>query len=142
MKIKGRCLCDGIEFEIDEPPHKLIQCHCSLCRKQGGSASNTALFLQSEQLRWLKGKELISSFSKPSGFRSDFCRICGSPVPNKLGNTTYIWVPAGLLENTPNLEVSVHLFLDSKAPWEPTPTTGVAYEEAPALDEIIKALHS
>jgi len=40
--------------------------------------------VRSEQFVWITGQELISSYIKPSGFRSDFCRSCGSPVPNPL----------------------------------------------------------
>ncbi len=36
----GQCLCGAVKFEILGPLPKLYQCHCSLCRKQSGSASN------------------------------------------------------------------------------------------------------
>jgi len=41
----GKCLCGEIQFEIKgELPH-LYQCHCLLCRKQGGSSANAATFI-------------------------------------------------------------------------------------------------
>ena len=50
--MKGSCLCGAIGFEIDGPYPKLYQCHCSLCRKQGGSVSNTGLIVAADKFRW------------------------------------------------------------------------------------------
>src|SRR5579859_2238045 len=87
--MRGKCLCEAVEFEIIGSNPKLYQCHCSLCRKQGGSTSNTATVVAFENFRWVSGQERISSFVKPTGFRSDFCSMCGSTVPNPLRNTPY-----------------------------------------------------
>jgi hypothetical protein len=38
----GKCLCVLVSFDIIDVVPELYQCHCSLCRKQGGSSSNTA----------------------------------------------------------------------------------------------------
>jgi len=140
--MRGKCLCGGVEFEVQVPPQRLYQCHCSLCRKQSGAAANAAFVVQSEQLRWLSGKTLIHSYVKPTGFRSDFCSHCGSPVPNRIRGTSYVWVPAGLLEDSGTLDIAMHLFVGSKASWEPTPTTGVLHESMPAFAEVLACLHS
>ena len=34
--LRGSCLCGRVRFEVTAPFPKLYQCHCSLCRKQGG----------------------------------------------------------------------------------------------------------
>ncbi len=139
--MRGKCLCGDIEFEVQAPPQRLYQCHCSLCRKQSGAAGNAAFVVKDEQLRWLSGEALIHSYVKPTGFRSDFCSRCGSPVPNRIQSTSYVWVPAGLLEDPGTLEIAVHLFVGSKASWEPIPTTGVIYEAMPAFAEVFAYLH-
>lgn len=138
----GECLCSHVEFEILGSIPKLYQCHCSLCRKQGGSSSNTATIVAVENFRWLRGVEFISSWCKDSGFRSDFCSKCGSPVPNPLRNHPYVWVPAGLLDASLPLEVCAHLFVASKASWDKTPLPDVKYEKMPELSEILELLHS
>ena len=138
----GSCLCGAVEFEILGPPPKLYQCHCSLCRKQGGSASNTATIVSAESLRWLAGKELITSWVKESGFRSAFCSRCGSPVPNPLREKPYYWVPVGLLdEGEESMEIALHLFVESRAPWDRLASTGTQFETAPGLAEVIALLH-
>jgi len=138
----GHCLCGQVEFEIDGSRFKLYQCHCSLCRRQGGSMSNTATIVANNSFRWLRGAELISSWKNEAGFRSDFCSTCGSPVPNPLRNMPYFWIPAGLLENSGKLEVVAHLCVTSKAHWDSVPLQGACYDELPNLPEFISLLHS
>ncbi len=140
--MRGKCLCGEIEFEVQAPPQKLYQCHCSLCRKQSGAAANAAFIVKEEQVRWLTGEELIHSYVKPTGFRSNFCCRCGSPVPNRIQSTSYAWVPAGLLEDPGVLEIAVHFFVGSKASWEPAPTYGVIHEAMPPFAEVLACLHS
>lgn len=139
--MRAKCLCGQVEFEIVGPTPKLYQCHCSLCRKQGGSASNTATVVPAENFRWLTGQEHISSWVKESGFRSDFCSRCGSPVPNPLRNTPYFWVPAGLLDDDGRLEIGAHLFVGSKASWDTIPSAGVRYDTMPELADVLELLH-
>ena len=114
IDMRGHCLCGKVEFEIDGSRFKLYQCHCSLCRRQSGSSSNAAAIISAEKFRWLRGAEFISSWVKDTGFRSDFCSRCGSPVPNPLRNMPYVWVPAGLLEDGGELEIAAHLCVASK----------------------------
>ena len=116
--MRGKCLCGLVEFEVEGTLPRLYQCHCALCRKQGGSSSNTATIVNAENFRWLSGQEPISSWVKDTGYRSDFCSKCGSPVPNPLRSSPYYWVPVGLLDDDQQLEIAAHLFVGSKAPWD------------------------
>ena len=140
--MRGHCLCGKVEFEIDGRRFKLYQCHCSLCRRQGGSLSNTASIVANNNFHWLRGAELISSWKNEKGFRSDFCSTCGSPVPNPLRNMPYFWVPAGLLEDSGELEIVAHLCVASKALWDLIPLQGVCYDDLPNLSEFVALLHA
>jgi len=93
--LHGSCLCGAVRFEVDGPFPSLYQCHCSLCRKQGGSVSNTGLIAAADTFRWLEGEDRIGKWQRSTGFRSHFCQHCGSTVPNPLRDTGYVWVPAG-----------------------------------------------
>ena len=140
--MRGKCLCGLVEFEVEGKLPRLYQCHCSLCRKQGGSSSNSATIVNAENFRWLSSQEHISSWVKDTGYRSDFCSKCGSPVPNPLRNSPYYWVPVGLLDDDQQLELAAHLFVGSKAPWDVIAPKGKQYETAPELLEFIRLLHS
>lgn len=135
--MRGKCLCGLVEFEVIGTAPKLYQCHCSLCRKQGGSTSNTATIVSARNFQWLSGQECISSWVKDTGFRSDFCSKCGSPVPNPLRSTPYYWVPAGLFESDVQLTISAHFFVGSKASWDVIASPGVQYETMPELSDLL-----
>lgn len=139
--MQGKCLCGDVAFELENCVPKLYQCHCSLCRKQGGSASNTATIINAENFRWTSGSDKISSFVTSTGFRSDFCVKCGSPVPNPLRNTSYFWVPAGLLENDGKLEIVAHLHVGSKASWDIIGSTGTQFDTMPEFAALLHVLH-
>jgi hypothetical protein len=138
--MRGQCLCGSVSFEVSVAAPRLYQCHCSLCRKQGGSASNTAAIVGAGNFRWLGGQAQVSSWVKETGFRSDFCAICGSPVPNPLRGTSYYWVPAGLLDDDRDLEIRAHFYVDSKASWDAIAPQGIRHAQAPALFELIALL--
>lgn len=133
----GKCLCGRVEFSINGKLPDFYQCHCSLCRKLSGSASDTATFLDLAQFNWIRGKENINVFRLPSGYRSDFCKTCGSTVPHLMENKKQYWIPAGLLEGVTESVVAAHLFVASKAAWDHIGDGGKLYENMPAM----KTLH-
>jgi len=136
----GKCLCGEVQFEIAGEIPNLYQCHCSLCRKVTGSSANAATFVDQENYKWLSGQDNIRSYIKETGFRSDFCNTCGSPVPNKLRDTAKYWIPAGLLEEVEGLEVVEHIYTNSKAQWDIIGGHGTQHEEIPSLEVLNKAL--
>ncbi|SFN07277.1 GFA family protein [Marinobacter pelagius] len=139
--MNGKCLCGEVQFEIQSDLPNLYQCHCSLCRKATGSAANAATFVHQQNFRWLSGQDRITSFRKPTGYRSDFCSVCGSPVPNQLRGAELVWIPAGLLEENFDAAVNVHLHLDSAAAWERDSENCVRLGAGPeSLDALYKAL--
>ena len=137
----GSCLCGDVRFEVEGPFPKLYQCHCSLCRKQGGSVSNTGLVVAADKFRWVAGEAAIGQWQRSTGFRSWFCKRCGSTVPNPLRDTGYAWVPAGALDDDGPLEIGAQLFLTSKTSWDRPRGDGIQEDEAPTLKELIAMLH-
>ncbi len=138
----GSCLCGDVRFEVDGPFPKLYQCHCSLCRKQGGSASNTGLIVAADKFRWVAGEAAIGQWQRSTGFRSWFCKRCGSTVPNPLRETGFAWVPAGALDDDGPLEIGAQLFLESKTSWDQPRLDGMQHATAPTLTEFIAILHA
>ena len=139
--LRGSCLCGSVRFEVDGPFPMLYQCHCSLCRKQGGSVSNTGLIVASDKFRWVAGEREVGKWQRSTGFRSYFCQRCGSTVPNPLRDTGYAWVPAGALDDEGKLEIGAQLFLDSKMDCDRPRTDGLQHATAPSLRELIAILH-
>jgi hypothetical protein len=139
--MEGSCLCGGVRFAVDPPYPMLYQCHCSLCRKQGGSVSNTGMIVRADRFRWLAGEGLITKWQRSTGFRSHFCARCGAPVPNPLRDTGFVWVASGLLDGDGPLTIGPQLYVGSKAPWAQLPPGGERFEEAPPMAELTALLH-
>jgi hypothetical protein len=116
--IRGSCLCGAVRFEYGRSVTQIGMCHCSQCRKVSGVASNATIVVPAAELRWISGEELRQVYAKPSGWRTTFCRSCGSPLPQKLPGAEAYWVPAGLLDDDPGLRVGGHIWVGSKAPWD------------------------
>ncbi len=140
--MRGKCLCETVEFEILGEMPGLYQCHCSLCRKQGGSTSNTSTIVANSKFRWLQGEEKISTFALPTGFRSYFCSTCGSTLPNPLRELPYYWVPSGLFAGTEKLQIVMHLYVGSRASWDTASLYGTQFETEPEMDAFIRELHA
>lgn len=134
--LTGACLCGAVSFEVSGTLPHLYQCHCSLCRKLSGSASDTATFLDKDQFRWLAGEENISSYKTDTGYRSDFCKTCGSTVPHLMSNGNQVWVPAGLLNGEYDSKVVAHLFVGSKAHWDKIGDDGTQHDSMPDMTEL------
>lgn len=116
--IRGSCLCGGIRFEYARAVTQVGMCHCSKCRKVSGTGSNAVIVVPEADLRWLAGEELRQTYVMPSGWRTTFCRTCGSPVPQTLPGAQAYWVPAGVLDDDPGLRIGGHIYVGSKPAWD------------------------
>ena len=118
MAVLGSCLCGAVRFEITGATTDIGMCHCSLCRKVSGVASNANLLAGRDRFRWLGGEERITKFALPSGWGPWRCATCGSPVPKLHPDGGAYMVPVGLLDSDPVVRIAGHIFVDSKAPWD------------------------
>jgi hypothetical protein len=140
--MKGKCLCGQIEFQVIGKFSNLYQCHCSICQKATGTACSSGLITDIGNVRWISGLDKVSSFTKENGFRSDFCRICGSPVPNKMNIGEYMWIPAGLLQGPVNAEIVAHIHTESKPSWEKNAKHCKIFSGGPDnIEEFMRLLH-
>ena len=116
MTIRGSCLCGHVTFEVSAPCDWMGHCHCSMCRKAHGGAFATHVATDAEGVRWRSGEEGVRRYqSSPAGVRP-FCARCGSKLP-ELPATGPVYVPAGVLDDDPQIRPQMHIFVASKAPW-------------------------
>ena len=76
----GKCLCGVVKIKVKGEISDIIHCHCSLCRKNSGSAYATNGFINSKDFEIIAGKNNLSTFSFKLGRNRHFCTSCGSPV--------------------------------------------------------------
>jgi len=129
--VKGSCFCGDVSFELSGDVPDLYQCHCSLCRKVTGAAANAACVVLAARFAWLSGIERIASFVSDSGYRTDFCSHCGSPLPNPTTDGQSFWIPVGLCDEKTNARVTRHIFVASKADWDEIGGSAPQFEERP-----------
>lgn len=115
--VSGSCLCGKVRYEFDPPAARMLNCHCSRCRRSRSSVHSTQLFLAADQFRWLSGEDNIDRFQLPdAGFAPSFCRDCGSLMPRIL-DSNRVSIPAGSLDGDPGMRPEAHIFTGSKAAW-------------------------
>ena len=136
--MQGSCLCGAVEFRVEGIHPRHISATALFVVNKGG----LAILVETPNFSWVTGREHISSYVRPTGFRSDFCARCGSPVPNPLRTTAYYWVPAGLLDDLETLEIGAHLFTGSKASWETIPSDAPHFETVPKSSQLLELLSS
>jgi len=114
--VRGSCLCGGIRVEADRVA-LLRHCHCSMCRKETGSAFGTVAVVRPSDFRFVRGEELVQIYRYPPDGTRAFCRVCGSKAPLRLFGGTLVIIPAGILDDDPGVRPVLHQFAGSKAPW-------------------------
>lgn len=120
--LRGSCLCGGVQFEITRAVGPFELCHCRRCRKASGSAFVAGLGVRREDFRLLQGSDLIRTYELRTDesarpYHTCFCVRCGSPLPNLLLDSSCLEVPAGLLEDDPQLRPDRHIFVEVKSAW-------------------------
>lgn len=128
----GGCLCGAIRYEVEWPPSALVICHCGDCQKQAGTAFSVVGVSKREAIR-VSGN--LSRFVHPGSSGQMvtrlFCGQCGSPVltdtPEAERNGT-IFFKAGTLDETADLEPTVHFWTSSAQRWFPIPEGATCLE--------------
>lgn len=115
----GKCLCGEVEIRVTGPIADIIHCHCSLCRKNSGTAYATNGFVQAADFVIEKGAEALTSFAFKPGRNRHFCSRCGSPVysSNEQDPSRYR-LRLGILDSDISERPISHNFVTSKANWE------------------------
>jgi hypothetical protein len=117
-ELNGECLCGAIKYSVADNFKAFYQCHCKQCQKLTGSAFASNLFTAPENITWLRGQDKVSIYAHASrGFSKSFCKDCGSAMPflNKAG--TSLIVPAGSLNELPDIQPQANIFTAEEACW-------------------------
>ena len=114
----GSCLCGGIRYEIRGPLGRVSHCHCAMCRKAHGAAFATYGRVERTDFVLVSGADEIASYQSSPGVSRTFCKRCGSTLQFISDKRPSIFSLAlGTLDDNPNVEASLHIFVGSKAPW-------------------------
>lgn len=115
----GSCLCGTVRIEIEGGISDIIHCHCSLCRKNSGTAFATNGFIQASGFRIISGADNIQCYEFKPGRKRHFCRTCASPIySSNAQDPSRLRLRLGLLDSDIIERPIAHNFVTSKANWE------------------------
>lgn len=117
--VKGSCLCGQVKSTVKGPFQRFYQCYCDRCQKKTGSAFASLLFTAPEAITWHSGENLIKRFDLPQAerFSNCFCTACGSQVPYLSRDGSFLIVPAGYIEDDPQIRAEANIFTEEKPCW-------------------------
>lgn len=116
--LTGECLCGTVKFSVADRFKAFYQCHCKQCQQLTGSAFASNLFAAPDDIEWLGGQDSITTYEHPSrDFSKSFCKACGSAVPFLNKTKTSLIVPAGSLNEFPDIQPQANIFTSEKACW-------------------------
>lgn len=132
MTLHATCLCQGIAREIQGAVRNLLFCHCSMCRKVHGTAFRARGQVNTADVRWVRGDELMRFFESSPGEHRGFCSVCGSNILTKFAaRPEELRLALGILDDDPGNCPTCHIFVGSKAPWFTIEDTLPQYDEFP-----------
>ena len=132
MTISGECFCGSVTYEISGRLHDARSCHCSRCRKAFSSQASAYALVDSTEFSWVAGENLLTSYVGEQGFGLQFCRICGSTLCGIYDGDVH-GVTLGCVNGDPDIEISRHIFVGSKASWEVLPDGVTAFDGEPFI---------
>ncbi len=117
-KLTGGCLCGAVRFSVNEKFKAFYQCHCKQCQQLSGTAFASNIFTDPDNIEWLFGEGKITEYEHPvREFSKSFCCVCGSAVPYVNKSRTSLIVPAGSLNEMPDMEPQANIFTSEEACW-------------------------
>lgn len=115
----GSCLCGKVTLEIYGPIESIIHCHCSMCRKNSGTAYATNGFVAVNDLVIKTGEEFINTYETSPGKKRHFCRNCASPVFSSNAQAPErVRLRLGILDSDIVERPISHNFVSSKPNWD------------------------
>lgn len=117
--VTGRCLCGGVELEIDFPAFWAWHDHSQASRKAHGAAYATYVGCWRKHVRVKKGASRITRYEeKQTGAARSFCKRCGTPLLYERKRSPHmVNVPRALFTSRTGREPRYHLAIEELQDW-------------------------
>jgi len=131
--ISGSCLCGEVRYEFSGSTKVFQYCHCSRCRKITGSAHAANIIVEPTEFSWLSGKDNVGRFelAQAKHFASSFCKTCGSSLPWLTQSGKAVVIPAGTLDQDPDVKPQHNIYYTDKAEWYVNADDLIKYDALP-----------
>ncbi len=116
----GSCLCGAVRYEIQGKADRFYFCYCQRCRKATASEHASNIFVMNpDSVNWHCHEGALTRYKIPEAARFEvcFCKQCGSNMPRVAPDNSYALIPAGTLDDMPDVQPQARIFTHSKADW-------------------------
>ncbi len=132
-RVTGSCLCKKVTYVITGHLGIFQYCNCSRCRKFTGSAFASNLLISPQDFKWLEGEPYVANYEplETKHFATSFCSHCGSSLPWVAKTGKAVVIPAGTLDDDPQIKPSQSIFCASRGDWYVDPESLPQHDEMP-----------
>ena len=116
--LTGHCLCQAVQYEVDDNFQYAGYCHCSDCRRFSGSAFSAMAGIPTPAFRLIQGEAALKRFEKSENTVLTFCGHCGSSLYAEKPKRGMVHLRLGTLNEAPSLRPQFHSYVGSKAEWD------------------------
>jgi hypothetical protein len=134
MTLTGGCFCGRVRYQISAPLVGARSCHCSRCRKAFSGAGSAYAEVTPGAFSWILGADNLTHYESAPGWGLCFCRTCGTTLCGTHEADVH-GVTLGSVDGDPGVEIDMHIFVDSKAPWDRIGGDAPQYQEFPSAGE-------
>jgi len=128
--VNGGCFCGRVGYRIDAPLKNARSCHCSRCRKAFGGAGSAYAEVAPGSFSWTGGEADLVHYESTPGWGLAFCRICGSTLCGTHEREVH-GITLGSVDGDPGVQIGMHIFTGSKAPWDHIGGSAPQFDEFP-----------
>ncbi len=128
--VTGGCLCGRVRYEVAAPLMNARSCHCSRCRKAFSGAGSAYAEVAPGSFRWVAGERGLTRHETTPGWGLGFCRVCGTTLCGMQGSDVH-GVTLGSVDGDPGVQIGMHIFVGSRAPWDHIGGDAPQFDEFP-----------
>lgn len=110
---KGKCFCGAVEITVTGEPAAMGYCHCESCRHWSAGPINAFSLWAPENVKIVKGDDLLETFAKTDASHRKWCKSCGGHVMTDHPGMGLIDVYSAILPSL-EFEPAVHVFYSEK----------------------------
>ncbi len=115
----GGCLCGGVRYVVDQPVKEVAICHCTHCRRQGGSLFSANIVVDETCYRQMGATSIFEDRGDSgAAVLRHFCPTCGSPILSRIAALpSSVIIKSGTLDDLSGLTPVVEVYTDHAMSW-------------------------
>jgi len=115
-EIVGGCFCGAIRYRVSAPPHDVVHCHCSICRRTTGAPFVTWATFPRAAFAFTAGVP-VELRATPRAVR-ELCATCGTALTfRESARPNSVDVTVGSMDRPDLVVPDAHIWTSSQLPW-------------------------